>query len=73
MLFQHGDSENYHKNANGLQNEGFQKCIGNGLQVNVKNGKTLVVIANGHVTIAFSGRFCGVYMTASNAERSLKF
>ena len=35
----HGDSENDHKNANGLQSEAFQKCIGNGLRVNAKNGR----------------------------------
>ena len=34
----HGDSENDHKNANGLQSEAFQKRIGNGLRVNVNNG-----------------------------------
>ena len=28
----HGDSENDHKNANGLQSEAFQKRIGNGLR-----------------------------------------
>ena len=32
----HGDSENDHKNANGLQSEAFQKRIGNGLRVNAK-------------------------------------
>ena len=32
----HGDIENDHKNANGLQSEAFQKRIGNGLRVNAK-------------------------------------
>ena len=35
----HGDSENDHKNANGLQSEAFQKRIGNGLRVNTNNGR----------------------------------
>ena len=50
----HGDSENDHKNANGLQSEAFQKRTENDLRVNAKNGKTLLVIANGHVTITSS-------------------
>lgn len=45
------DSENDHKNANGLQSEVFQKLLEDSLQVDVENGKTLLVIANGHVTI----------------------
>ena len=57
----HGESENNHKSANGLQSEAFQKCIENGLQLNVKNMKTLLVNANGQVTIAFSWRFRGIY------------
>ena len=35
----HGDSENDHKNANGLRSEAFQKRIENGLRVHAKNGK----------------------------------
>ena len=68
----HGDSENDHKNANGLQSEAFQKRIGNGLRVNAKNGKTLLVIANGHVTIAFSCRFCGVYTNGVQRRKVIK-
>ena len=45
----HGDSKNNHKNANELQSEAFEKHIENGLRVDVKNEKTLLVNANGHV------------------------
>ena len=65
----HGDNENNHKNANELQSEAFQKCIENGLRADAKNGKMLLVIANGHVTITFFG----CYTVASNAKRSLEF
>ena len=68
----HGDSENDHKNANRLQSEAFQKRIGNGLRVNAKNGKTLLVIANGHVTIAFPCHFCGVYTNGVQRRKVLK-
>ena len=69
----HGDSENDHKNANGLQSEAFKKYSENGLQADAKNGRTLLVKANGHVTIAFSCRFHGIYMNSIEHERLLKF
>jgi len=53
-----GESENNHKSANGLQSEAFQKCIENGLQLNVKNMKTLLVNPNDQV---FSWCFRGIY------------
>ena len=68
----HGDSENDHKNANRLQSEAFQKRIGNCLRVNAKNGKMVLVIANSHVTIAFSCRFCGVYMNGVQRRKVIK-
>ena len=68
----HGDSENDHKNANGLQSEAFKKHSENGLQVDVKNGRTLLVNANGHVTIAFSCRFRGIYMNSIEREKVIE-
>ena len=68
----HGDSENDHKNANGLQSEAFKKHSENGLQVDVKNGRMLLVNANGHVTIAFSCRFCGIYMNSIEREKVIE-
>ena len=65
----HGDSENDHKNANGLQSEVFKK---HGLQVDAKNGKKLLVNANGHVTIAFSCHFHGIYMNGIECEKIIE-
>ena len=69
----HGDSENNHKNANGLQSEAFKKHSENGLQADVKSSRTLLVNANGHVTIAFSCHFRGIYMNSIEHEKAIEF
>ena len=68
----HGDSENDHKNVNRLQSEVFKKHSENGLQVDAKNGKMLLINANGHVTIAFSCHFRGIYTNGIEREKVIE-
>ena len=49
-------------------------CIymANGLRVNTKNGKTLLLNANSHTTVVFSCHFHGIYTNSIKRKKVIK-